>query len=310
MTQKKTFEVGGCSRFWAFGSSGTVSYTKGPVWLSVISDTEPSLCRACLSCSASKLLRLKPIWYALLLEEVGWTERGREGGYHWLLKWLPLHFCKKHDFLFSFCRVWNVLHIRLLHNILYPHSIDLPASVFQTPVFDIYYELLLCYHPTHCLRRLLCQVLQCSCWKSVISPCSISSLVCLVINTTTEELHAQYYMSLWKPGMSSDGHQNRLFGSFQDKRQEFATLLKISLIETFQHNAQTDLVSAVTETLKFKPWAFTATCSGLSEYGSRCSFVMDLFIIQTSSVPYNLCFVGSPKEMRLQCYIADILCHA
>lgn len=30
-------------------------------WLSVIPDTALSLCRACLSCSASKLLRLKPI---------------------------------------------------------------------------------------------------------------------------------------------------------------------------------------------------------------------------------------------------------
>lgn len=69
---------------------------------------------------------------------------------------------------FLFHRFLYPLHICLLHNMLYPRSIDLPASVLQTSAYDIYYKLLLFYHPTHCLRRLLCLVLQCSYSESVI----------------------------------------------------------------------------------------------------------------------------------------------
>lgn len=75
---------------------------------------------------------------------------------------------KSMTFFFSFRRILYPLHICLLHNMLYPRSIDLPASVLQTSASDIYYKLLLFYHPTHCLRRLLCLVLQCSCSESVI----------------------------------------------------------------------------------------------------------------------------------------------
>ena len=110
---------------------------------------------------------------------------------------------KKHDFFFYLFRgILYPLHLRLLHNILYPHSIDLPASVLQTSAYDIYYKLLLCYHPTHCLRRLSCLVLRCSCSESVIFHV-VFPLLSVVINTNTEELHAQYFMCLSKPGVSS-----------------------------------------------------------------------------------------------------------
>lgn len=113
-------------------------------WLSVIADTELSLCRARLSSSASKLLRLKPIWYALLLEEVGWTERGQDGGYHWLLKWLPLHFCKKHDCIFFYFAVLYIPSIFVFCIIFCTHTAQtLPASVLQTSAYDIFYKLLL-----------------------------------------------------------------------------------------------------------------------------------------------------------------------
>lgn len=73
-------------------------------------------------------------------------------------------------FLFyKLCRILYPLHICLLYNILCPHNIDLPASVLQTSAYDIYYKLLLFfYHPTHCLRKLLCLVLQCPCSETVI----------------------------------------------------------------------------------------------------------------------------------------------
>lgn len=106
-------------------------------------------------------------------------------------------------FFFLLRRILYPLHICLLHNILYPHNIDLPASVLQTSAYDIYYKMLLFYHPTHCLRKLLCLVLQCPCSETVIFWCSIPSFVCVFINKTTAELHAQYYMSLSKPGVTS-----------------------------------------------------------------------------------------------------------
>lgn len=84
--------------------------------------------------------------------------------------------------IFFFHRILYPLHICILHNILYPHSIILPASVLQTSAFDIYYKLLLFflfYHPTHCLRRLLCLVPQCSCSESVIFHVVFSFCVCV-----------------------------------------------------------------------------------------------------------------------------------
>lgn len=101
---------------------------------------------------------------------------------------------KSMTFIFLFRRVLYPLHICLLHNILYPHSTDLPASVglHMISIINCFFF----YHPTHCLRRLLCLVLQCSCSESVIFSCSIFSFVCVVINKTTVELHARSYMSI------------------------------------------------------------------------------------------------------------------
>lgn len=114
-----------------------------------------------LSCSASKLLRLKPIWYAIVLEEVGWTERGQEGGYHWLLKLLPLHFRKKHDFyqfFFSFqLKGFCIPSIFFLCIIFCAHTVQIYLPVLFRPLF-IFFNMncfFFFYHPTHCLRRLL-----------------------------------------------------------------------------------------------------------------------------------------------------------
>lgn len=115
---------------------------------------------------------------------------------------------QKHDlFFFLFRRILYPLHIRLLHNTLYPQSIDLPASVLQTSAYDIFFKLLLCCHPTHCLKASLSSAAVFMLQKCNYS-CSIFSFVCVVTNTTTEELHAQCYMSLSKPGVSSVGDQD------------------------------------------------------------------------------------------------------
>lgn len=56
--------------------------------------------------------------------------------------------------LFSlFCRILYPLHICLLHNILYPHSSDLPASILQTSAYDMYYKLLLFSLSSHTLSQ-------------------------------------------------------------------------------------------------------------------------------------------------------------
>lgn len=179
-------------------------------WFSAIADTELSLCRARLSSSASKLLRLKPIWYALLLEEVGWTERGQDGGYHWLLKWLPLHFCKKHDcilfFFFLFRSIIYPLHICLLHNILYPHSTDTTCQCFYRLLLMI--SIINCFFlSSHTLSQ---KAFMFSAAVFMLRKCNFSfsflSFVCVVITKTTLELHARYYMSLLKPGVTSYSH--------------------------------------------------------------------------------------------------------
>lgn len=64
-------------------------------------------------------------------------------------------FAKSMTYFFLFRRILYPLHIRLLYNTLYPQSIDLPASVLQTSAYDIFLKLLLCCHPTHCLKASL-----------------------------------------------------------------------------------------------------------------------------------------------------------
>lgn len=114
-------------------------------------------------------------------------------------------FAKSMTYFFLFRRILYPLHIRLLHNTLYPQSIDLPASVLQTSAY-IFLKLLLCRHPTHCLKASLSSATVFMLQKCNY-PCSIFSFVCVVTNTTTEELHAQCYMSLSKPGVPSVGDQ-------------------------------------------------------------------------------------------------------
>lgn len=63
-------------------------------------------------------------------------------------------------------------------------------------------------------------MLQCSCSESVIHVVFFS-FVCVVINKTTVQLHAQYYMSLSKPSVTSVGAQNLAlqpeFGHFRTR---------------------------------------------------------------------------------------------
>lgn len=106
-------------------------------------------------------------------------------------------------FFYKLCRILYPLHICLLYNILYPHNIDLPASVLQTSAYDIYYKLLL-FLSSHTLSQkafmssaAVSMLKNCNFW------CSIPSFVCVFINKITAELHAQYYMSLSKPGVTS-----------------------------------------------------------------------------------------------------------
>lgn len=133
------------------------------------------------------------------------------------------HYTSAKSMTFSlFHRILYPLHICLLHNILHPHSKDLPASVLQTSADDIFYKLLLCYHPTHCLRRLLCLVLQCSCSESVIFHVVFPPLSVLLSTKWQKScMHSItcLYQSL---GVSSIGDQNLArqpdLWSFQDQR--------------------------------------------------------------------------------------------
>lgn len=69
------------------------------------------------------------------------------------------------------------IHIRLLHNNVYPQSVDLPASVKQTSADDIYYKLLLL--SSHTLSQ---KASVSSAAVFMLRKCSYFSFVCIVIN--------------------------------------------------------------------------------------------------------------------------------
>lgn len=144
-----------------------------------------------LSCSASKLLRLKPIWYAIVLEEVGWTERGQEGGYHWLLKLLPLHFRKKHDFyqfFFSFqLKGFCIPSIFFLCIIFCAHTVQIYLPVLFRPLF-IFFNMncFFFFIIPLTVSEGFCLVLRCSCSESVIFYVAVSFLFVITKQITVE----------------------------------------------------------------------------------------------------------------------------
>lgn len=118
---------------------------------------------------------------------------------------------------FFFHRILYPLHICILHNILYPHSIILPASVLQTSAFDIYYKLLLFFSflSSHTLSQ---KASLSSATVFMLRKCNFSCsifflCVCVLLSTkTTVELHVRCYMSLSKRAATCDRGFFSFFG--------------------------------------------------------------------------------------------------